>query len=249
VLIVLASRFDADAASLVRRWHSQGARLLTCEDLSRCGWTWEPDAPSRGTLVLEGERVSLAAVRGAVSLLSCVGASELPHIMAEEREYVAGEMSAFLLAWLSSLSCHVINRPTPLCLTGPHLHREQWLQHASRVGLRIREAIRRVQSFTQRKDASSSPAMQMDTVASLDRPVVSVPVVAGRCLSCDTREPLPAEIEYGLQRLATTLGAGLLNASLVNVEDGYVFAGATPTVDVSRAEVADAMLKALKARS
>jgi hypothetical protein len=60
---------------------------------------------------------------------------------------------------------------------------------------------------------------------------------------------LSAEIEYGLQRLATTLGAGLLNASLVNVEDGYVFAGATPIVDVSRAEVADAMLKALKARS
>ena len=249
MLIVLASRFDADAASLVRRWHSQGARLLTCEDLSRCGWTWEPDAPSRGTLVREGKRVSLVAVRGVVSLLSGVEASELPHIVPEEREYVASEMTAFLLAWLSSLSCHVINRPTPLCLTGPRLHREQWLQHASRVGLRIRAAIRRVQSFTQRDDASSSSAMQLDTVANLDGFVVSVPVVAGRCLSSDAGEPLPAEIECGLQRLATTVGAGLLNANLVKVEDGYVFAGATPTVDVSRAEVADTMLEALEARS
>lgn len=249
MLIVLASRFDADAASLVHRWRGQDARLLTCEDLSRCGWTWEPDAPSRGTLVLEGERVSLAAVHGAVSLLSGIGTGELPHIVAEDREYVASEISAFLLAWLSSLSCRVINRPTPFCLTGPRLHREQWLQHAARVGLSIRQAIRHVQSLTQRDHTSSSQAIPPGTVSDPDGPVISVPVVAGRCLSTHTGEPLPAEIKYGLQRLAATVGAGLMDAILLKVNDGFVFAGATPTVDVSRADVADTMLEALKARS
>ena len=31
-----------------------------------------------------------------------------------------------LLSWLSQLNCPVVNRPTPLCLSGPNRRPEQW---------------------------------------------------------------------------------------------------------------------------
>jgi hypothetical protein len=38
MLVVVASRYDETARSLVDRWAKQEARLLTCEDLSVVGW-------------------------------------------------------------------------------------------------------------------------------------------------------------------------------------------------------------------
>ncbi|HVO25671.1 MAG TPA: hypothetical protein VMW56_18785 [Candidatus Margulisiibacteriota bacterium] len=245
MLLVLASRSDASAATLVRRWRGHGARLLTCEDLSRRGWVWNPDVPDDGSLVLQEECVSLRSIRGVVSLLPSVAPSELPQIVAEEREYVASEMMAFLVAWLSSLRCRVINRPTPLCLTGPRLHHEQWLREAVRAGLSIHPTSRRVLSFAQRSAAGVGPPSMTDRPCGDTRLAAVLSVVAGRCVPAPTDQPVDGEIVSGLCRLAAAVRAGLLTASFVDVDGKLLFAGAAPIVDVSRADIADIMLEAL----
>ena len=51
------------------------------------------------------------------------------------RKYVAAELNAFLLAWLSAQSCPVLNRPTASCLSGPNWQPEQWVQLAAGLGI------------------------------------------------------------------------------------------------------------------
>jgi hypothetical protein len=241
VLIVLASRFDVGACSLVRRWAGFNARLLTCECLSRRGWTWQPEAPERASLVLDGEIVSIGSIKGAVSLLAGVGPSELPYVIESEREYVASEIMAFLLAWLSSLPCYVINRPTPLCLAGPRLHHEEWLREAARVGLAILPTTRRVVSFAERSppEFGSPPNSE-----ALVRPTAAtVSVVAGRFVPTDNR-PIEEAIASSVCRLASATHAGILTANFVDVGGELLFAGAAPFVDVSIDGIADAMLDA-----
>jgi hypothetical protein len=60
----------------------------------------------------------------------------LEHIVTEDREYVAAEMAAFLLAWLTELKCPVINRPSTTCLCGPGWSAAQWEQAAVQAGIR-----------------------------------------------------------------------------------------------------------------
>jgi hypothetical protein len=245
VLIVLASSHDAGAASLVRRWRPHGARLLTCADLSRPGWRWEPDAPGRATYVVAGDPVPSRAVRGAVSLLAAVGPAELPHIVAEEQEYVASEMTAFLMAWLSSLPCRMINRPTPLCLTGPRLAHEQWLRLAVHLDLPIRPSLRRVRPFASHGPGDPSSSLGGETPEGEGGRLVPVPIVAGLCVTAGLGELPPTEFLARLSRLAAEAGAGLLTATLEQQQHGWRFIGATPMVDVTRSDVTDAMLQAL----
>jgi len=51
------------------------------------------------------------------------------------RKYVAAELNAFLLAWLTAQSCAVLNRPTACSLAGPNWRPEQWTQAAARLGI------------------------------------------------------------------------------------------------------------------
>lgn len=228
MILVLASRFDVAAGALVQGWEDDGARLLTCAALSRPGWRFDPGRPADGCLVVDEEPVPVSDVRALVSLLPGVHPAELPHIAVEDREYVAGEMMAFLVAWLSALPCRVLNRPTPLCLTGPHLRPEQWVRAAVTAGLPARVATRRVPDT-----AAKQPA------------AVPVTVVAGHVVRCADTPSLSASTLAGLERLAAVACAGLLTALFADGDDGLEFVGALPTVDVQRSEVADAMLAAI----
>jgi hypothetical protein len=49
----------------------------------------------------------------------------------------------------------------------------------------------------------------------------------------------------GVARLATITRAGFLTATFVSIGDQMLFEGAVPMVDVSRADIADALLHAL----
>jgi hypothetical protein len=57
---------------------------------------------------------------------------------AVDREYAVMEMHAFLLSWLSSLKCVVINRPNPRSLGGAIRGPAEWLLLAGRAGLTAR---------------------------------------------------------------------------------------------------------------
>jgi len=141
--IVLARQHDAVARALVDRWGPGLARLMTPDDLSTAGWRqrFPPDGTQR--VVASGEVLDQSAVAGVVVLLPLVSDLDLPHIRFDDRAYVAAEMSAFLRAWLTSLECPVLNKPSSLSLSGPGWRPEQWALAADRLGIRAR-AVRRV---------------------------------------------------------------------------------------------------------
>lgn len=142
MLVVLAGRDDRASRRLVEDWGGE-ARLLTCRDLSTRGWRYRPGS-SGGTAMIGDQRVQAEEIEGVVTRLPCVSEGELGWIAAEDRSYVAAEMNAFLVAWLSALKCPVLNRPSPIYLMGPYWHPEQWLRTASELGIGVVPARRAV---------------------------------------------------------------------------------------------------------
>jgi hypothetical protein len=143
VVLVLASRRDAAAAKLAADRGDAGVRLMTPDDLSQEGWAFRLDDPARCTAMLAGRPLRAAAIAGVLTRLPGVSEHDLPHIAPADRDYVAAEMNAFLLAWLTSLRCPVANRPTPQCLSGPPWHQERWVLAAERLGIPARPVVRR----------------------------------------------------------------------------------------------------------
>ena len=143
VVLVLASRRDAAAAAFAADRADSGVRLMTPDDLSQEGWVFRLDDPARGTAVLAGQPLRAAAIAGVLTRLPGVTEHDLPQIAPDDRAYVAAEMNAFLLAWLTELRCPVVNRPTPQCLSGPPWRQEQWVLAARRLGIPARPVVRR----------------------------------------------------------------------------------------------------------
>ena len=243
MILVLASRFDAAAKKMVERWDDDGVRLATCEALSGPGWRWQLDRPADATIGIDGVAVPTGSITKVLCLLPCVTPAELPQIAEAEQQYVADELMACLLAWLHSLGPRMLNPPSPLCLTGPHLHPEQWLQHAVAAGLTIRPQHRRSQRFVpcgHALDEGTRPTSNPIGEPDHPPPWFGVPVVAGRVVG-----EVPAELggsAAGIEQLAATTGAVLLTAmfACMGAVDP-VFTGAAPTVDVARQDVAAAL--------
>lgn len=246
MIVVLASRFDTDAARLVDRWRGSGASLLTCEGLSRRGWIHHGAAAEQSVAVIDGQATPIRSIRGVVTRLSGVSEAELPHIAPDERAYVACEMTAFLVAWLSSLPCRVLNRPTPLNLAGPSWRPEQWSRAAVHAGLSTRPARRVARSFLDEPEAPAGDPALTDVV---ERPAVSVTFVHARCFSDAGGRPLDDAVVAGVRRVAAAAGVELLTATVVPDACRPTFVGATPWVDVTRADVADALLARIEATS
>jgi hypothetical protein len=85
--------------------------------------------------VVAGQKVALSGIEAAVSTMDTVTSGDLPQIVREDRAYVAAEMRAFLLAWLTTIPCPVLNRPTPLSLAGCGWRPEQWALAAAAHGI------------------------------------------------------------------------------------------------------------------
>jgi hypothetical protein len=138
MLLVVASREDQNAKTLIARLGSGRATLLSSEDLCRPGWLFDPLNPQSGQLVAGGKKFPQAAIRGVLTRRPHVFEAELTEVAAQDRSYVAAEVNSFLVAWLSSLRCPVLNRPVGHCLSGPSWRAEEWALLAASTGLRIR---------------------------------------------------------------------------------------------------------------
>jgi hypothetical protein len=225
MLVILANRHDQAARALAARWADDGAALLTPRGLSEPGWRHRLDSPAESAAVLGGRAVPVRDIRGVVTRLWAVAESDLPHVVAEDREYVAIEMSAFLTSWLSSLECPVLNRPSATCLAGPSWRAEEWTHRAARLGIPVRPIERR-----SALGAEQTPRPAPD--------LVSVTVVGARCLGS------PDEALRGhARRLAGHAGAGLLE---VFFDAAGAFVGVNLWPDINEPETADAMLAHLK---
>src|SRR5229473_654434 len=124
MLVVLAHRYDQEARELVSRWSASGACLLTSADLSCKGWRHSSEESAASTALVSGRVVHVDQISGVLTLLPGVFEEELVDIVPSDRSYVAAEMTAFLLCWLSTLQCPVLNRPTPTCLSGLYWRQE-----------------------------------------------------------------------------------------------------------------------------
>ncbi len=144
MIIVFAQEHDENARSLVRRWRDRGARLMVPADLSRAGWSCVSRNPARSQCVIEGAHYDSSEIQGILIRLAAVLAADLPHIAVSDRDYVASEMTAFLVYWLNALGKPVLNRPTPRSLSGPGWFPEHWIYYAAQAGIRVRSLSRSI---------------------------------------------------------------------------------------------------------
>jgi hypothetical protein len=227
VIVIVASRYDMPARRLCERWAGHGGCLLTSEDLSVCGWRYYPKNADQFTAILGGHHISQPEIRGVVTRLSWIWEGELRDIVGGDRAYVAAEMSAFLLCWLSGLTCPVLNRPTASCLNGPGWGREQWAAAARKAGMRV-EPFRRRAGLALSADEPHQPV------------TVMVTVVGERCLG-----QVDEALLLQARRLAAVAGTDLLGVQFSASEADARFVAATTCPDLLECGADDAILARL----
>ena len=234
MLVVVARRSDQKARDLATRWAPYGGAVLTCEDLSVAGWRQLLGGHETSMVVIGGQVVEARRIAGVLTLLPYVTEGELVRIAGEDRPYVASEMTAFLHFWLSGLLCPVLNRPTPVCLTGPGWRREQWVYVAARLGIPVETVAWRLDraAGVPEKENSSAPGM-------------TVTMVGSRCLgSADG-----TLVSY-VRRLSRAAGVEMLSVDFRETETGFrLYNARSSWADISSPEVADAILEYFLARS
>ena len=144
MLILLASERDEQARALATRYARDGLRLLIPANLSRPGWRWRNADPRATVALIDGERVFPGDIDGVITRLPWVLPCDLPDIRSCEQEYVAAEINAFLLAWLVSLDCPLLNRPSPQCLSGQGWRSQKWVSKAHELGIPARAVLQSV---------------------------------------------------------------------------------------------------------
>lgn len=224
MIVVLASRLDERAVELVKRWAVHDARLMTCADLSQPGWRYYPDAPNDSCVSIDGRSFRLAKIQGVLVSLPAVIESELPHIVAEDRSYVAAEMHAFLVAWLSDAACPVINPPSPLCLMGPNWPPERWAWAAAQAGLRVKPQA----------------LVDLTSTALSDADLTPVTVVGNSCFGRAHHE-----LKTRALRLAQGVGATLLTVHCRGDDGDPEFVSASLDVDITDIRIQRALLTCL----
>jgi hypothetical protein len=137
MLLVFGSSYDVHPRRLVEHWTRSGREvaLVSPAELSRAGWRLRRGDPGQ-TRAAAGDRVVAGAdISGVVNALASIGPHDLPHVVEGDREYVAQEMTAFLLAWLQELDCPVVDRPTTRSLAGCGRSSFEWAAIAGSVGI------------------------------------------------------------------------------------------------------------------
>lgn len=219
MIAVLARERDEAARALIDRWRPFDAALLSPRDLSYQGWRHLPDKPLEGRAVISGTIVGVGEIRAVVTLLDAVRDYDLPHIVGADRAYVASEMRAFLLSWLETLPCKMLNRPTPTSLTGCAWGAERWGLTAAELGIPT-------VPMSGSRDSTSEP-----------RGTVDVTYVCGETLDAPT-----SRVASWVAQLASAANVGTLVARF---HEGLRprLAAVSVVPDLSRAEVADAALR------
>lgn len=229
MIVIVASRYDEAAQTLVAQQGLDQVALLTCADLSVPGWRYYLAAAGTSVAVIGGRKVAIEEINGVVTRLPCVSELELLDIVPADRPYVAAEMTAFLLSWLSTLRCPVINRPSPTSLSGPYWRPEQWAYVASQIGMRVQPVCRRVALA-----GGSTPAVPES---------ITVTVVGERCLG-----QADSTVMTRVRRLARAANVEMLAVRVSGSGSDATFLGADPWPDLACQEIVDAVLKYMEER-
>ena len=97
MLVIVAGRTDSRAQLLAERWITHDARVLTSRDLSTKGWAHRLDNGSAATTaVIKGRTIASEQITGVLTCVPAITEDELPNIVADDRPFVAAEMTALL---------------------------------------------------------------------------------------------------------------------------------------------------------
>jgi hypothetical protein len=225
LLVILASIHDKSVGHLVELWDPHDVCVLTCKELSMVGWRHYLNDSTLSTAVVNGKKISNEQIDGVLTRLPYVTETELFHIVNHDRSYVAAEMMAFLVSWLSCLKCPVINKPTPLCLLGPNWSQEQWIHAAAKVGLPVR-SLRR-QSFKSNIINNAVDHMQRVTVS----------VIGDHCYGAINDEMTEQSI-----RLTRQAGVEMLSVHFAAYEKGFLFITANLWFPIDSHNISNAIL-------
>ena len=214
MLLVLGSALDDEPSMLVRRWRRAGrnAAVVTPADLSRPGWRLRCGHPAESSAALAGCVLAGPDIEGIVSALAVVSPYELAHIAGSDRDYVAQEMSAFLLAWMTELACPVIDRPTALSLAGCGRSRYEWA------------------AIAHREEIGADPLWSGETTG--------VTVVDGRATGHSSDSPLAA----AAVTIAAAAGRSLVTLRFAEAAASPTVVGADARPEVGDDRAADALL-------
>jgi hypothetical protein len=228
MLIILAKREDPDAAWLAGRWRSHDAVVVSAADLSMSGWSMHLASPGKSRARIAGRDVGISDINGVIVRVAGVECEDLPHITPADRQYVASEMTAFLLAWLSGLPCPVLNRPAPGNLGGPCWRAEEWTHLATRLGIPV------------------VPLQRRSPDATSDRTEVAceITVIGEACFSRAS-----TTLKNHARKLAKAAGTDLLVVRFTGLDEDSMFVSASPWPDLSSPEIADAVLNCLLEKS
>ena len=224
MLVVVCSIRDRGARQLCLRWRAHHARLLTARDLSLPGWRHHLGASAESCAVISGRPMPSSSITGVLNRLPCVDESELPHIVAHDRAYVAAEMNAFLLSWMSSLSCPIVNRPAPNCLVGPNWRIEQWTAAAASLHIPVHPW-----RYTTARNAVPEP-----------HPPVGAEVIVVGARTFGT-----PELSCAATALARLAGVSLASVQFTNSAAGADFVGINLLPSLSDPSVANAAFECL----
>jgi hypothetical protein len=232
MIVVVASRFDNSSQKIVERWSSRNAIMCTCEDLSTQGWRHYLASPSGlSTAVIGGQEVHYNDIDGVLTRRPCIFEQELLHVTNPDKPYVAAEMNAFLVSWLSGLTCPVINRPTAMSLSGPNWRHEQWVQAAAVLGIPV-SPVKRCWALTdnERKSTTTYSHKEIKNVT-----------VVGELYFGDVEEAIGEQAK----KLAHVSGTELLEVQFSGSKGGSVFVSANTCPDLNNFDISDAVLRHL----
>jgi hypothetical protein len=233
MIVIVANRWDQTPQAMVSRWGEHDVGVVTAGDLSLAGWRQHLHGIDQDAAVVGRKLVPQKEITGVLTLLPCVFEQDLVDIAPEDRGYVAAEMTAFLLFWLSRLQyqCPVLNRPTASCLSGPNWRREQWIHAAARAGIPVK-SLRRHAALSAFANEEAEPSSATVTVV-------------GRRIFGDV-EP---DLHRQARRLADLAGVELLSVRFSGPERGASFVSADSSLDFSDEALADEVLAYLRSRT
>ncbi len=226
MLVVMANCQDAAAHTLVERWAAYGACLLTPDDLSVAGWRYHPGDIQASRAMVAGCPLDARDIGAVITRLPWVFEHDLGHIVPADRAYVAAEMNAFLLSWLTALPCPVLNRPTPTCLSGPYWRQEKWVHIAARLGIPVTPVRRQ-------------SALRMAPAGFPESPEEGVTVTIIGQGHCGPVDPM---LVKQARCLADVAGVDVLSVQFSGPTPGSCFVSASLWPDIAADDIADALL-------
>jgi hypothetical protein len=219
-MLVLAREGDSAVAELRARAPGY-VRQVRPRDLSRAGWRYVAGQPEEACAVADGQVIPCRDIAAVLCRLPGVAIADLADIQAVDRAYVAAEMHAFLLAWLTQFRGMRFNAPTPGSLCGPGWHEMKWTLAAARAGLPVAKTRR-----TLGGPASSPPAPA-------SRQTVQATVVGREIFGTAV-----TELADHARRLAAACKLALLGVRFVRDAGRWQFAAADPCPALDAASAA-----------